>query len=411
MSIIYGTLERLEAENPVVAASPGLAAVNGLKVESNGLPLRLMALALLVVIAGMSLMLWRQGSQMTALLDSISAVAVDPGPSAAVESPELSPTDAPDTPPAAPAAAAVAPAVKATTAATVETAGTAGTAAAAVAAPSESTRPHDTAPAAPEGVAAAPVPSDGPVPGDGARAEAVRAHEPAMAAAAEPLPARDARAAAAVGEESVTVESVAEPVSPAVKESGSEPSATVEKPRLAPAAREQGRQADFREPAGTAGVEEAIEQARVSLSRGRYQHALSTLELIESVPGNRPDFWLVKGSAHLGIGQLDQAEASFDAAQALAPYNAQIAVQRAILKQERGDHAGALQILDVFADRNPNVPEIFLNQGYSQQALGSTRAAKRSFRTFLIITEGRSLYQPQRRVVEAWLAQVSAAAE
>ena len=30
-------------------------------------------------------------------------------------------------------------------------------------------------------------------------------------------------------------------------------------------------------------------------------------------------FWLVKGSAHLGLGQLQQAEMAFDAAQGLTP--------------------------------------------------------------------------------------------
>ncbi len=396
MSIIYGTLERLEAEQPVNGASPGLAPVARLKVDSSGLPLKLLALALLVVIAGMSLMLWRQGSQVAALLNSISATAVDQGAPAAVKVMDLPVPEAPAERLAAPAAVVVAAAPGADSAAmdSVDPVD-----------PVDPVRPQSAEPAAPEVevVAAAPVAADSPVAG----ADTVRAHQPSIAAA-EPLPARPV---AAAGEASVPAEPVAEPVAPAVKASGSERSAAVENPRSVSAVRDQGGQADVGEPAATVGIDEAIEQARVSLSRGRYQHALSTLERVGSVPDNRPDFWLVKGSAHLGIGQLDQAETAFDAAQALAPYNAQIAVQRAILKQERGDHAAALQILELFADRNPNVPEIFLNQGYSHQALGSTREARRSFRTFLIMTEGRSLYQPQRRVVEAWLAQVSAVGE
>ena len=145
----------------------------------------------------------------------------------------------------------------------------------------------------------------------------------------------------------------------------------------------------------------------MALSRGDYQRALFSLEKLDPIPEDRSDFWLIKGSAHLGAGQLDPAGAAFAAAHALAPHNTQIAVQQAILKQEQGDHAGALQILDQAAARHPDVPEIYLNQGYSQLALGAVRDAKGSFRTFLQITEGRSLYSQQRIAVIEWLAQAS----
>ena len=72
MSIIYGTLERLEAESPSLAEKPQSASVPRLQVASGSMPLKLMAMALLVVVAGMSLMLWRQGNQVAALLDSVA---------------------------------------------------------------------------------------------------------------------------------------------------------------------------------------------------------------------------------------------------------------------------------------------------------------------------------------------------
>ena len=152
-------------------------------------------------------------------------------------------------------------------------------------------------------------------------------------------------------------------------------------------------------------VDRVIEQAGYALSRGRYQQALVALEKLSPVPERRIDYWLIKGNAHLRIGQLDSAEKALALAQALAPMNAQIAVQRAILQQEKGDHVTALQILKDAGERNPNVPEIFLNQGYSEQALGAVQDARRSFRIFLRITEGRSLYTEQRKLVNEWLAQ------
>jgi hypothetical protein len=163
------------------------------------------------------------------------------------------------------------------------------------------------------------------------------------------------------------------------------------------------------ETAHQAGVDQMLENARLALSRGDYGHALFSLETLTPVPETRADFWFLKGSAHLAMGQLVPAEADLVSAQKLAPENAQIALQLAILKQERGDHAGALEILDSVGERNPHIPEIFLNKGYSQQSLGAVRDAKRSFREFLSLTEGRSLYSQQRQAIKEWLAREKSA--
>ena len=164
------------------------------------------------------------------------------------------------------------------------------------------------------------------------------------------------------------------------------------------------QQAAPAETVQAATIDTTVEEARLALSRGRYHGALAALEALQPIPENRADFWLIKGSAHLGAGQLELAEAALASARELAPNNAQIAVQMAILKQELGDHESALQILGSVADRHPDVPEIFLNQGYSQQAMGAETAAKRSFRIFLRLTEGRSLYSRQRTAIEEWLS-------
>ena len=154
-------------------------------------------------------------------------------------------------------------------------------------------------------------------------------------------------------------------------------------------------------------VDEAVERARLALARGQYQEALGALQTLSPEPEGRSDFWLMKGSAQLGLGQLDAAEKAFESAKLLAPWNAQIVVQQAIVKQEKGDHASALQLLEYAASLDPSAPEVYLNQGYSQLELGAVRDAARSFRIFLRTTEGRSLYAEQRRAVSRWLAQIS----
>jgi len=151
-------------------------------------------------------------------------------------------------------------------------------------------------------------------------------------------------------------------------------------------------------------IGQTLEQARLALSRGQYFLALADLESISPAPDNRADFWLIKGSVHLGLGQLDLAEESFELAQALIPGHAQTLVQLAVLKQEKGDHAGALRLLKDAARRHRDVPEIYLNLGYSQQALGVFDEAGRSFKIFLDMTGGRTVYSEQRKMVSQWVS-------
>ena len=151
-------------------------------------------------------------------------------------------------------------------------------------------------------------------------------------------------------------------------------------------------------------VGQTLEQARIALSRRQYFQALAVMESLSPVPDNRADFWLIKGSVHLGLGQLDLAEESFESAQALVPGHAPTLVQLAVLKQEKGDHAGALRLLKDAASRHRDVPEIYLNLGYSQQALGVFDEAARSFKIFLELTEGRTVYSEQRKMVSQWVS-------
>ena len=350
MSVIYATLERLETDNPPLTGHDNPAGSPQPTSRSQSVAVKTLVMALLIVTTGASVMLWHS-------MDGVGK----PGESVALTTANqrLSPrnSEGPISPEqiAEPAPAAVVPTGTISASPAAQTA---------VYLPPAST------------VMATATNGQGGV-------ETVASLEPA--AREEPVALADAGAEAGAEEVSSPLSEaavgMAEPVELPPPPSTDAPYAT--------------------------GVEEVIEQARLALSRGLYPQALAMLEQLEPVPENRADFWLIKGSAHLGIGQLDPAETAFGSAQALAPDNAHIAVQRAILYQERGDHASALQILKGMAIRHPNVPEIYLNQGYSEYALGAVRDAERSFRTFLKLTESRSLYVQQRQVVTEWLAQVS----
>ena len=362
MSVIYATLERLEAEQPALVDKAGVGVSPSVSGEPRRLTSKMLAAAIAVVLAGVTLMSWR-GSEQPAVVEQMASYVEASQYVEARKVERQLPVVSADDPVTAPAPVDEAAGAETPTVALAE-----------VAQPATGSESEE-------------------------RVAAVSESESQIAAAVDPV--AEPTAARETVQPAATV-AVEEPEQPAAGP------ATVSVEPVEPVEPVAQQQVAWAAIAPQHDVENAIEEARQALSRGRYYQALSTLEQLDPVPENRADVWLIKGSAHLGIGQLDQAEVAFASARALAPDNAQIAVQQAILRQEQGDHPGALEILNAAAARHPNVPEVYLNKGYSEQALGGVREAQRSFRIFLQLTEARSLYDPQRQVVQGWLAQVSA---
>lgn len=108
-------------------------------------------------------------------------------------------------------------------------------------------------------------------------------------------------------------------------------------------------------------------------------------------------FWL--GTAQIAQGQMDAAETTLEHAGKLNPKVSQIWVQRAIVAQERGDHAKAVKLLNEARELSPKSPQIYLNLGYSNDALGLTAEADKNYLRFLSLTEGDSAYALQRKPI------------
>lgn len=108
-------------------------------------------------------------------------------------------------------------------------------------------------------------------------------------------------------------------------------------------------------------------------------------------------FWL--GTAQLAQGQLGVAEAALERASKLNPKVAQIWVQRAIVAQERGDHTTAVKLLNEARELAPKSPKIFLNLGFSNDALGLIAEADKNYLRFLSLTEGDGSYAMQRKPI------------
>ena len=108
-------------------------------------------------------------------------------------------------------------------------------------------------------------------------------------------------------------------------------------------------------------------------------------------------FWL--GTAQLAQGHMDAAETALERASKLNPKVAEIWVQRAVVAQERGDHASAVTLLNMAREQSPKSPQIYLNLGYSYDAQGLTADAEKNYLRFLSLTEGDSTYALQRKPI------------
>ena len=120
--------------------------------------------------------------------------------------------------------------------------------------------------------------------------------------------------------------------------------------------------------------------------------------LARDFPG-RWEGWFWLGTAQLAQGRMDAAETALETASNLNPTVAEIWVQRAIVAQERGDHASAIRLLEQARELSPKSPKIYLNLGYSNEALGLTAEAEKNYLRFLSLTEGDSSYALQRKPI------------
>lgn len=124
----------------------------------------------------------------------------------------------------------------------------------------------------------------------------------------------------------------------------------------------------------------------------------SAKALARDFPG-RWEAWFWLGTAELAQGHTAEAETALENAGAINPGAADIWVQRAVVAQERGNHAEAIRLLSKARELSPNSPQIYLNLGYSSDALGQADKAAESYRRFLALTAGNSTYLAQRKPV------------
>ena len=82
-------------------------------------------------------------------------------------------------------------------------------------------------------------------------------------------------------------------------------------------------------------------------------------------------------------GELDAAAEVLDAALEIKGNVAEVWIQRAVIAQERGQSAVALQLLEVAIQLHPENSVAYLNAGYAYENLGYIDAARAAYGQFL----------------------------
>lgn len=133
-----------------------------------------------------------------------------------------------------------------------------------------------------------------------------------------------------------------------------------------------------------------------NLARGEHQAALDAVTKLEKYIGENWRTQYLTGVALMGLARWELAAVALSKAQSLNPKHATTALYLSVTLQERGEHARAIQVLDMAQQLQPLSPELWLNQGHSHQALGHKAEARKSYNRFLELSVNRQDLAVQR---------------
>lgn len=133
--------------------------------------------------------------------------------------------------------------------------------------------------------------------------------------------------------------------------------------------------------------------ARVLISDGDYEEAIRRLAPFKSRTLDDWQPWFWSATANLGLGRLDAARTDLEGALSRGSDVSEIWVQEAVLEQELGNHAGAIQLLQVALSKAPADAQIHLNLAYSFEHLGEFGRALSAYQNYLTssVSSQRSL--------------------
>jgi len=145
--------------------------------------------------------------------------------------------------------------------------------------------------------------------------------------------------------------------------------------------------------------EQRMLKARLLIEQQSYSEAIAVLQPLFAMPPSSWEPWFWMGTAHFGLGELEKAEDAFMEGlvrDETVPY---LWVQRAVIEQQRGQYGKAMDALRQAELLDPKLPEVQLNLAYNLEHQGQVNLARRHYRQYLALTEGKSAYHAVRRKV------------
>ena len=184
------------------------------------------------------------------------------------------------------------------------------------------------------------------------------------------------------------------------------PSPAVETPELRRSAAASGTEARTSAPAVRA-IDVDFNLLEQQLASGQHAQALEGVQKLERAIGVNWRTRYLAGVALSSLGRWDEARLALDNAQQGNPAHARVPLYLSVAQQELGDHAGAIDTLSLALEKHPAMPELWLNQGHSLQALGRIEEAQLAYWRFLDLSSQRTDLQTQRLWVQSRTTKVN----
>ena len=152
-----------------------------------------------------------------------------------------------------------------------------------------------------------------------------------------------------------------------------------------------------------------LARAQSFIKQRQYARAVTVLQplFVEQPERWEPWFWL--GTAQLGLGQWEKAQAALVEGLACDATVPQLWVQRALVSQQQGRFGEALDALRQAELLAPELPEVQLNLAYTLEVTGDRLMAGKHYRMFLTLTEGKKAYHATRKKVLDRISRLSKA--
>ena len=152
-----------------------------------------------------------------------------------------------------------------------------------------------------------------------------------------------------------------------------------------------------------------LARAQSFIKQRQYARAVTVLQPLFVEPPERWEPWFWLGTAQLGLGQWEKAQAALVEGLARDATVPQLWVQRALVSQQQGRFGEALDALRQAELLAPELPEVQLNLAYTLEVTGDRLMAGKHYRMFLTLTEGKKAYHATRKKVLDRISRLSKA--